>query len=218
MLARRTDRLRELGESLPTESFVVECDLGLSTSIEKASHEVMAWAPTIDGIVNNAGIFLPAPTGEDLDEIWLKQFQVNLMGPVRLVRHFWPQLQKQKQSSILNISSTLGVRPIANTGAYSASKAALNNWTQSIALEGAAHKIRANSICPGLVDTPIHPFYNSDDPQHLEAYKNSQAIQPLERIGQPSDIAPLAYHLISDSSSWTTGAIINVDGGILLNS
>ena len=150
LLARRTDSLNALQEELPQEALPVTCDLSSPKSIEIATQQITDWTSAIHGLVNNAGIFRPGSVTEDTDAHWEEQWLVNMMGPVRLTRALWPRLIRAEGSSIVNISSTLGVRPIPGTGAYSATKGAMNNWTQTLAIEGASAQIRANAICPGI--------------------------------------------------------------------
>ena len=165
-------------------------------------------------LVNNAGIYKPNNFAETEISVWLEQFQVNLFSAVQLTQIIWPLFIKNKKGSVINISSTLGVKPTSNTGAYSATKAAMNNWTTSLAQEGGAYNIRANSICPGIVDTPIHSFH-SEPKETSDAIKNKMAqFQLLDFIGQPSDVAEAVYFLGSDLSRWTTGAVLHIDGGI----
>lgn len=139
------------------------------------------------------------------------------MSAVRLTSALWPQM-KESKGSIVNISSTLGIRPIANTAAYSALKAAMNNWTLSLALQGAQDGIKANAICPGIIDTPIHSFHAKETAQQKALFAQAQKAQPLGRTGTPEDIAPMCFQLCQQESSWITGSILNIDGGILLNS
>lgn len=165
-------------------------------------------------LVNNAGIYKPNNFAEAEISVWLEQFQVNLFSAAQLTQMIWPLFIKNKKGSIINISSTLAVKPVPSAGAYSASKAAMNNWTVSLAQEGGAHNIRVNSICPGIVDTPIHSFH-SEPKETADLIKNKMAqYQLLDFIGQPSDVAEAVYFLGSDLSRWTTGAILNIDGGI----
>lgn len=215
MVARSEDKLKKLEESYQnTHSWV--CDLSNKESIATFKNKASDLGP-IHALINNAGIYLPKSIDEDEDSVWEQQLQTNLLGAIRFTRLCWPGL-KQAKGSILNISSTLGVRPIANTAAYSASKAAMNNWTLSLAIEGAPSGVRANAICPGIVDTPIHFYVESVKPEDQEIYTQVQSAQPLGRTGKPEDIASMALQLCSESSSWVTGTIINIDGGILLNS
>ena len=117
-------------------------------------------------------------------------------------------------NSIVNVSSTLGLKPTADTSAYSASKAAMNNWTQSLALALGSKKIRANCVCPGLVDTPIHSFHSLSIPEKEKTLQKLSPMQPLGRVGKSEEIAQSIYFLASEESAWTTGAILSVDGGI----
>ena len=94
----------------------------------------------------------------------------------------------------------------------------MSNWTQALALEGAPLGIRANAICPGIIDTPIHSYVDSPKPEDQELYQSMQKAQPLGRTGKVTDIAPMAYQLVSKDSQWITGTLLNIDGGILLNS
>jgi NAD(P)-dependent dehydrogenase (short-subunit alcohol dehydrogenase family) len=158
----------------------------------------------LGGLVNNAGIIERISFAESGDDVWERQFNANLYSAVGLTRGLYSELKLNKGSSVLKVSSTLGLRPIANTVAYSASKAAMVNWTQGLAIEWAADQIRVNCLCPGLVDTPIHAARPPDD------------VQPLGRLGQPDDVAKAAWFLLSPDSSWTTGAVLRVDGGISL--
>lgn len=167
------------------------------------------------GLVNNAGIYKPSSFLNTKTEDWTNQFNVNLLSAVYLSQEFFEEL-KNSQGSVVNISSTLGIRPIANTGAYSASKAAMNNLTQTMALEFAPFGVRVNSICPGIVNTPIHKDSQGEGDESIMKWKESlKAVQPLDRIGEPVDISETVVHLI-EKSKWTTGTIINIDGGVLL--
>lgn len=168
--------------------------------------------PTV--LINNAGLFHQGLLEETTDDIWFTQFQINLLSAVQLTRILWPVFKKNNKGSIVNISSTLGLRPTANTGAYSAVKAAMINWTQSLAQEGGIHNIRANCICPGIVDTPIHSFHFLTPEKKKEEINRMAQFQLLNEVGKPSDIAESTYFLASDFSKWTTGAVLSVDGGV----
>ncbi|MEM7645426.1 MAG: SDR family oxidoreductase [Pseudomonadota bacterium] len=215
MLGRNQEKLRDLEKEIPqTQGFV--CDLSDPNAIKTFASE-FSYHQDLLALVNNAGVYQPGAMDDDRDAVWDYHYQNNLMSAVRLTRQFWSTLKANK-GSILNISSTLAVRPIANTMAYSALKSAMNNWTQALAIEGAPHQVRANCICPGIVDTPIHAFHKNDDPDQREIYQSVQGAQPLGRIGQPEDIAQWVLPFCDPGASWTTGTILNVDGGILLNS
>ncbi|MBL7670562.1 MAG: SDR family oxidoreductase [Bdellovibrionaceae bacterium] len=165
-------------------------------------------------LVNNAGVFQKGPVFETDLSIWQTMLRVNLLAPVELTKVVIPWMKEKQTGAIINISSTLGLRPIPDTSAYSSSKAAMISWTASLALECGPFGIRANCVCPGLVDTPIQHFHHlpaSEKARQVEAMKG---LQPLQRIGAPEEIARAIYFLASEESSWTTGAVLNVDGGI----
>jgi NAD(P)-dependent dehydrogenase (short-subunit alcohol dehydrogenase family) len=214
LVARNEERLRQVSGELPNSTYRV-CDLGEPQEIQALKEDLEN--RQVDALINNAGVYQPQAIDDHSDAPWEQQLQTNLMGAVRLTRLCWPALQRQK-GCILNISSTLGIRPIPGTAAYSASKAAMNNWTLSLALEGAPHGIRANAICPGIVDTPIHSYVGSDRPEDQKIYQQVQGLQPLGRTGRPEDIASMAYHFCQPEAQWMTGSILNIDGGMLLNS
>ncbi|MEK2645479.1 SDR family NAD(P)-dependent oxidoreductase [Bdellovibrio sp. BCCA] len=217
LMARNKERLQEVAAKCRSGASIVSCDVTDVTALNKRLDEMLtAKIHRIEVVVNNAGIYQTHSTEEGTDEIWMKQFEVNLLGPVRIARAFFPYFKEQGGGSIVNISSTLGLRPAGPTSSYSASKAAMVNWTQCLALEGGPFKIRANCVCPGIVDTPIHGFHSLDADKKAAALDKMKSLQPLGRIGTPEDVAKAAYFLGSDLSSWTTGAILTVDGGISL--
>ncbi len=166
------------------------------------------------GLVNNAGIFVRQSFLETTDATWEEQFQNNLLSAVRLTRALEPHLKAAAPSSVLNVSSSVTERMVPQTSAYSAMKAAMNVWTKVLALEWAPLQIRVNAICPGLVDTPIHGFHTLPDTDALR--QQVHQMQPLGRLGQAGDIASAAWFLLGDESSWTTGSLLTVDGGISL--
>lgn len=188
--------------------------LALDISARDCDTRALSWlsanpelAARIKCVVHNAGIYKQQMTLETTDADWHSIFETNLFGVARLNSVFWNSI-KINRGSIVTVSSTLGLKPTASTAAYSASKAALINWTQSFALEAAPFGVRVNCVCPGLVDTPIHHFQSDAQRESLGP------LQPLGRIGKPEEIANMIYTLAGPGSEWTTGSIISVDGGI----
>lgn len=218
-IGRDRTKLQRTAESVPLGRFEFAlADLSDAVSSTNAIMELRQWLKArglpLLGLVNNAGVFDRVSFVNTPDAVWERQFQANLLSAVRLTRELYPDLKQATPSAVLNISSTLGIKPVADTSAYSAVKAAMVNWTKTLAIEWAAEGIRANCICPGLVDTPIHAFHQTkeDDKTRLAAH----AMQPLGRMGVPADIADAAWFLMSPSSSWTTGTVFSIDGGISL--
>lgn len=217
LMGRKKEKLEEVALHCRAGAALLSCDLTKPSDVEKRVHEIIE-NPLyqLEVLVNNAGMYKTHSTEEGSDELWREHFETNVLGPVRLTRLLVPYFKKHKKGSIVNISSTLGLRPSGPTGAYSASKAALNNWTQLLAQELGPSGIRVNGICPGLVDTPIHAFHSLTGNKKEEALSKMASLQPLGRIGTPEELARSVYFLASDLSAWTTGAILSVDGGINL--
>lgn len=218
LLGRNTERLKAVASTLSGSEYY-QCDLDDIDQVTKISGSLANNFKDKNFnkvvLINNAGIVSRMPFQDNSLEEWHKQFQINLFSPAILTQGLLPFLKEQKQSRIINISSTLALRPIENTSIYSASKAALNSMTQALALELAPFRIPVNAICPGIVETPIHAFYKTEDSALREQLN---AVQPMGRIGQPEDIAKTVAFYAENASEWITGTLIPVDGGILLKS
>jgi len=164
----------------------------------------------VDILVNNAGIYQFAPLEEVTAEHFHKQFDLNVLGLL------WATQEAARQfgtegGSIVNISSVVATLAPPNTSVYSATKAAVNAITRSLAQELGPRKIRVNSINPGMVETEgVHAAGISES----DFRKAIEAQTPLGRIGQVQDIAPLAVFLASQDSSWITGESFYVSGGL----
>lgn len=165
----------------------------------------------IDILVNNAGI-LPQvkPLHQISEEEWNEVIDVNLTGPFRFTKAVIPFMQKNG-GSVINISSDAGLKAFENfeADAYTASKGALVLLTKALAIEYAKSKIRVNCVCPGVVETDMtKPYLDSES-----ARKMAAAEHPIGRIGTVDDVAKAILYFASDDSSWTTGAILALDGG-----
>lgn len=165
----------------------------------------------VDILVNNAGVYKPGVTTENISiEEWNRTIAINLSGPFLGSKAVIEEMKKSGAGSIINISSIAGIVG-GNGPAYTASKGALRLLTKDQAVEFARYKIRVNSIHPGGVLTPMTEFI-----VHTE---NADAILknmcPLERIGQPEEIAYGALYLASDEAGYTTGCELVIDGGLI---
>ncbi|WP_413293917.1 SDR family NAD(P)-dependent oxidoreductase [Bdellovibrio sp. HCB185ZH] len=216
LMGRNKDRLAEVAVQCRSGASLMSCDLTDLAALNKRIAEITSTTiHKVEVLVNNAGIFDVHSTEQGSDELWQKEFEVNLMSAVRLTRAFFPYFKQHGGGSIVNVSSSLGLKPTAATSAYSAMKAAMINLTQSNSLEGGAFNIRVNCVAPGIVDTPIHQFHSLEEEKRNAAIAQMNPMQPLGRIGTAEEIAKAIYFLGSnDHSSWTTGAVLAVDGGI----
>ena len=167
----------------------------------------------VDILINNAAtnpVFGPV---ENTDEkAFNKIMDVNVKAPFELAKLCLSSMQQNGGGSIINISSIGGVRPEQMLGIYSVSKAALISLTKVMAAEWGKYNIRANVICPGLIQTKFSEALWSND--HILKHMLKQV--PLSRIGQPEEIASLALYLASNASSYCSGAVFTADGGYLV--
>ena len=178
---------------------------------ENQLNSLLSEVPTLHGLVLCAGKGLTLPiqfaTRDKFDDI----FNVNFFAPVELLRMLYKKKKLAKDSSVVMLSSLGGTQVFSGgNGIYGASKAALNTVMKFAAKEFASRKVRVNSICPGMVDTPLIHRGTISDEQLLEDQKR----YPLGRYGKPEDIAYAAIYLLSDASSWITGQDFVLDGGV----
>lgn len=178
--------------------------------------ECVAHLGRLDGLVNNAGLFEGASLAETSDSLWSDTFAINVEAPFQLMRDLLPFLRQSKTPSIVNVSSTLAVKPIPNTAAYNASKAALIQLTRSLALELGPENIRVNCILPGIVETDMYRGRYPDEASYQAGIQAAGSLHPLGRVGQPEDIAQATRFLLSEASRWITGVALPVDGGMLV--
>ena len=194
-----------------TNTIPISADITKEEEVKMVVEETVKKFGKLDILVNNAGIFPKIKQLHEISELeWNKVLDVNLNGPFRFAKFSIPYLQKTS-GTIINVSSDAGLKAYEgfNADAYSASKAALVILTKCWALEYAKDKIRVNCVCPGVVDTEMtKPFLKTE--KDREFMDNDH---PIGRIGQPDEIAKSVLFLTSEDSSWTTGAILAVDGG-----
>ncbi len=165
----------------------------------------------LDILVNNAGIGAFGKLLHETDEAtWDEVLAVNLTGAFRMTQAAIPAMLKAGGGSIINISSVASLVGIPMLAAYAASKGGLDALTRATAIDYAPHRIRCNSINPGLVATPMAASL-MEDPVRLAQVL---ADYPLKRVGTPEEVAALAVYLASDESAWMTGTIVPIDGGM----
>jgi len=167
----------------------------------------------LDIVCNNAGT-----TGELCDvaeedgELWLKVYAVNMLGAMYAVKHAAPHMRARRTGAFVNTSSVAGIRAGAGGNAYSASKAALINFTQTAACDLGGFNIRVNAVCPGLIETGMTaPIFALAREQGKEAKLGSRC--ELRRYGRPEEVAAAMLFLASDEASYITGQALPVDGG-----
>ena len=207
---KNSERLAKSVLKIPNSIGIV-ADIKKTDEVKNVVSKTIEKFGKLDILVNNAGIFPKIKQLHEIDEDeWNEVLDVNLTGQFRFTKEAIPHLQKTS-GSIINISSDAGLKAYQgfNADAYSATKAALIILTKCWALEYAKYKIRVNCICPGVVDTDMtKPFLKT---QQDKDFMNNE--HPIGRIGKPEEIAKAIMYFVSDDASWTTGAILAVDGG-----
>jgi len=175
---------------------------------EAIVNQVVAEFGTIDIVVNNAGITKDNLLMRMSEEAWDDVINTNLKSVFNVVKAVQRTLLKQRSGSIINISSVVGNSGNAGQANYAASKAGMNGFTKSVAKELGSRNIRCNSIAPGFIETEM--THGLDEEQKKLWLENI----PLKRGGSPEDVANLVVFLASDMSSYITGQVINVCGGM----
>ncbi len=200
-----------LSKSMADQAHLV--DVTDPSAVELAVSTFAAHAGGLDGIVNSAGVDFLGPLEQTSPMDWDRILQINLLGPVSICRSALPHLKAAGGGAIVNISSAAGLKPIIHRTAYSSSKAALEMFSKSLALEVGPAGIRVNSVCPGAVETPLlrGSIDATDNPSANE--KDIKARYALGRIANPEEIAEAVLWLLSDAASYVTGTSMAVDGG-----
>lgn len=190
-------------------AFAVQADIAKEKDIQRLFAEARTTFGRLDILVNNAGVYEFLPLENVTSEHFHRQFDLNVLGLLLASREA-AKYFGDSGGNIINISSVVATAAPPASAVYSATKAAVDAVTRSLAKELGSRRIRVNSINPGLVETEgVHAagFAEGEFRQSFEA----QA--PLGRIGQPADIAPAAVFLASDDSGWITGETIHIAGG-----
>jgi len=204
------DRVVNEIKSKGGKAVAVHANVAKQADVERLFAETKQAMGQLDILVNNAGIYDFAPLESVTADHFHKQFDLNVLGLLlvtqQAARHFGPA-----GGSVVNISSVAAHSPVATASVYSATKAAVDAITRSLAKELGPRKIRVNSINPGMVETEgLH----GSGIAASDFRKATEAQTPLGRIGQPEDIAPAAVFLASSDSSWITGETLTISGGL----
>ena len=178
-------------------------------SADQLAKDVVAEFGRIDVLVNNAGVTRDNLLMRMSEEQWDEVIRINLKSVFNLTKACQRTMLKQRSGSIINMSSVVGVKGNAGQANYSASKAGIIGFTKSIALELGSRNIRSNAIAPGFIETEMTEAL---DDKMVQEWRNAI---PLKRGGTAEDVANLTMFLASDMSTYITGQVINVDGGML---
>lgn len=213
LLDLNQEALNRLSLSLQSQGYEVlpfTCDTADSKAVQDTAVAVKQQLGSADILINNAGILRPAALSDIQAEQWLQVLQINLSGYLWCAQQFGAQMKDKGKGSLVHVSSIAASFPQSNSGAYSASKAAVLLLSKQLALEWGAYGIRSNCICPGMIKTSLSAAFYAD--KELEAAR--AAMTASKRVGLPEDIANTALFLASECSSYVNGTEILVDGGM----
>jgi NAD(P)-dependent dehydrogenase (short-subunit alcohol dehydrogenase family) len=213
-LGRREEALEAARARHPKINWL-RADVAKSKEVSVAVESAVREGGRLDVVVNNAGIFQFAPLEQSTEEMVRRQFEANVYGTTFVAQAALPALRASR-GTIINISSAAGHKPVPGGAHYAATKAAVESLTRSWALELAPYGIRVNAIASGPVDTP--GFEKSGiPPAELAAVKEGFRKQvPLGRMGTGEEVARWVVAIADPSTTWVTGQVLSIDGGMSL--
>jgi NAD(P)-dependent dehydrogenase (short-subunit alcohol dehydrogenase family) len=211
--SRKQDAVEAVAEGIRAaggDARAVAAHAGDPAQLRRLVDETVAAYGGVDVVVNNAATNpVYGPVADQGADAFAKIMAVNVQGPLELARMCYPHMRARGGGSVVNISSVGGLTPEPGLGLYSVSKAALISLTQVLAKEWGRDNVRANVVCPGLIRTKFSEALWSDD----RLVRQMMALQPIQRVGEPEDVAGLVLFLASDAAAYCTGGVYTADGG-----
>jgi 3-oxoacyl-[acyl-carrier protein] reductase len=200
----------ELAQKNNVKAKCYKCNVSNFENAKDISAQIINDFGGVDVLINNAGItkdnLIMRMSESDFDDV----IDVNLICAFNLIKHFCRALMKSKSGRIINVTSISGIMGNAGQANYAASKAGLIGLTKTVAKEFSSRNVTCNAIAPGFIQTDM----TAGLPQEVTDYVNKAV--PLKRMGNPEEVANLAVFLASDLSSYITGEVIKVDGGLCM--
>ena len=215
LVGRRRDRIEDVAHKIGDSAFAIPADVSNTSEVHRLIDDTVNYFGGLNFLLNNAGVLHTGNAEQITEEQWDHSFIVNVRAVWQLSRSALPHMRKVGGGSIINVASTLGVVGARNRAAYAASKGAVVLLTKCMAIDHGHENIRINAICPGFVETDLTAAVIGSAPDPATVRRERTAAHPIGRLGRPEDIAGLAVYLVSDESTWVTGAALPVDGGYL---
>ena len=196
------------------DAVFVKADLTDAKDVQSVVQTTVKHFGRVDVLLNNHGVMV----GKPFLETTMDEFDFIMDGNLRSVfmtcQYAGKEMVKTGGGSIINVSSVGGIVGFPNMAAYSASKGGLAQLSRALATDLAQYAIRVNAICPGVIDTPQPKQYMKDVEDKEALWKEFENLHLLKRVGKPEEVVWLAVYLASDESSFMTGAVIPIDGGL----
>jgi len=197
-------------EGLGRKSLALAVNVAVYSAVEEAVNKILDKFQKLDILVNNAGITRDGLLVRMSDDDWDAVLDVNLKGTFNCLKAVSRQMMKQKSGKIVNMASIIGIMGNAGQINYAASKGGVIALTKSAAKELAARNINVNAVAPGFIKTPMTDVLSEEN------RKKMMELIPLKRFGEVQDVARVVLFLVSDASSYLTGQVIQVDGGMVM--
>jgi len=214
---RRLEKLQEtvtLLKQSGTDALAVECDVTKAADTERLMKAAEERFGKVNVLVNNAGVLSVSTVETISEEDWDRVMATNIKGPFLMSRAALPPMRRVGGGSIINMGSVLGIAAIRDRAAYCASKGGVAMLTKAMALDHAPDNIRVNCVCPSIVESEMTQKFFAETEAARKTRDARLVSIPLGRFGKPNDISGIAVFLASDESSWMTGTVIPVDGGV----
>jgi len=197
-------------QALGRKALATKVDVATLSDVEKMVEAILVQFGKVDILVNNAGIARDKLILRMTEEDWDAVLNINLKGTFNCTKAVVRHMSKQRSGKIVNIASVVGEMGNAGQGNYAASKAGVIGFTKTIAREFAQRGINVNAIAPGYIETPM------TDALPDKAKEELKRLIPMDRLGKPEDVAEAVLFLVSEASSYITGHVLNVNGGIYM--
>jgi len=199
-----------------SEGLYVHCDVRQTSDVRRLVDAAVTAHGRLNIMMNNVGVNFYGKVHETSEDDWLACLNLNLGGVYRGMHEAIPHLLKNGGGSIVNTASNQGLVAFNGFAPYAAAKGAIVQLTRQAALDYAPDNIRVNCICPGAVRTPMNPELLDPSLDGGARLARSSSRIPMQRIGEPEEIAQAALYLASDESSWVTGHTLVIDGGVTI--